>query len=216
MFRNREDAAYQLAELLTEQSWRDPLVLGIPRGGVVIGAILAQELDAELDVVLSRKLRAPGNPELALGAIGENGEVFLQENMKVNADWMQEYVNEERSHQAVEIERRRRLFRQGRPPAKLAGRSVIITDDGIATGSTMIAALHVARTQEPAELIVAVPVGAPDRLALIRSLCDDLFCVHTAPDLYAIGQFYGDFHQIEDDEVVALLRSHQLQGDNHT
>jgi putative phosphoribosyl transferase len=205
MFRNREDAGLQLAALLRGRQLTDPLVLGIPRGGVVLGAILARELLADLDVVLSRKLRAPGNPELALGAVGETGEVFLQSLANQDNPQLEKYLEEERQYQLQEIARRRQLFRGDRPAAPLEGRSVILTDDGIATGSTMIAALQVARTKHSLELVVAVPVGAVDRLEMIRPLCDDIVCVLPAEDLYAIGQYYEDFTQVEDEEVVELL-----------
>jgi putative phosphoribosyl transferase len=204
MFANREDAAFQLAAQLRERSLRRPLVLAIPRGGVVLGAILARELDADLDVLLARKLRAPDNPELALGAVTETGQVYL--NRECLEPQSQDYLNRETKTQLREIARRRRLLRGNRPPLPVADRSVIIVDDGIATGSTMIAALRALKTQGPHEVIVAVPVAAPDRLEQIQPLCDDLICLHPAPDLYAVGQFYDDFSQVNDEQVVALLK----------
>jgi predicted phosphoribosyltransferase len=139
-------------------------VLAIPRGGVVTGAVLAHELGADLDVVLSRKLRAPEQPELAIGAISEDGQIYLNHYAQEFLDVMEEYLAEERRYQLAEIARRKKLFRAVRPQASLAGRSVIVTDDGIATGSTMIAALQAVKTQKPREVIVAVPVASPDRL----------------------------------------------------
>lgn len=206
MFQNREDAALQLAEKLRDRSFRDPLVLGIPRGGVVIGAVLARELGADLDVVLARKLRAPGQPELAIGAISETGEVFLSRYAEEGLDLPPGYLAEERTYQLAEIGRRQRLFRRARPQAPIAGRSVILTDDGIATGSTMIAALQVVRKQQPHELIVAAPVASPDRLDGIRCWCDEIVCVLLPEMFWAIGQFYEDFSQVSDEEVVQLLR----------
>src|SRR5207249_12026685 len=126
---------------------RDPLVLGIPRGGVVLGAVLAKELPAELDVVLSRKLRAPGSPELALGAVAESGEVYLNPEVERWLEPGSDHLERERLLQTAEVARRKELFRAVRPAAGIAGRSVMVTDDGIATGATMIAALHVARAQ---------------------------------------------------------------------
>lgn len=207
-FHNREDAARQLAETLKGRKLRDPLVLAIPRGGVTTGAVLARELGAELDVVLSRKLRAPGQPELAIGAIGEDGHVWINPNAQELVDLYPGYVAEERRHQMDEIDRRRQLFRAARPPARVTGRSVIVTDDGIATGSTMIAALQAVKSQsqKPRELIVAVPVASPDRLQEIRRWCDDVVCLLTPEDFWAIGQFYEDFSQVEDDDVVSILR----------
>jgi predicted phosphoribosyltransferase len=206
MFQNREDAALQLADKLRDRSFRDPLVLGIPRGGVVIAAVLARELGADLDVVLARKLRAPGQPELAIGAISETGEVFLNRNIEEGLDLPPGYLAEERAHQLAEITRRQRIYRRARPQAPVAARSVILTDDGIATGSTMIAALQVVRKQQPHELIVAAPVASPDRLDGIRRWCDEIVCVLLPEMFWAIGQFYEDFAQVSDEEVVHLLR----------
>ncbi len=207
MFRNREEAARLLARRLKGRSLRDPLVLAIPRGGVVTGAVLARELGAELDVVLSRKLRAPFQPELAVGSIAENGQVYLEPHARESLELTEAYLDRERQHQLDEIARRKALIRGVRPPAPIKGRSVIVTDDGIATGSTMIAALQVARAQEPHELIAAVPVAPPDRLAEVARYCDEVVCLLTPAEFWAIGQFYEDFDQVEDTEVVELLRS---------
>jgi len=206
MFRNREDAGRQLAEKLKGRQLCNPLVLAIPRGGLVTGAILAQELGAELDVVLARKLRAPWLAELALGAVSEEGQVYLTRYAEEDVDVTKGYLARERSHQLSEIARRKKLFRRVRPRAPVAGRSVIVTDDGIATGSTMIAALQVVKTHKPREVIVAVPVASPDRLEEVRHWCDDVVCLLSPEDFWAIGQFYEDFTQVEDEQVVALLR----------
>ncbi len=206
MFVNREDAAHQLAQRLKGRELHDPLVLAIPRGGVATGAELARELGAELDVVLSRKLRAPGQPELAIGAVTEDGRVYLNRFAQEVLDLTDEYLAEERDHQLAEIARRQRLFRGVRPKAPVAGRSVIVTDDGIATGATMIAALQVVKAQRPREVIVAVPVASPDRVAEVRRWCDDVVCLLAPVEFWAIGQFYEDFTQVEDEQVVALLR----------
>jgi putative phosphoribosyl transferase len=206
MFRDREDGAMQLANLLRSQPFLEPLVLAIPRGGVATGAVLARELGAELDVILSRKLRAPGQKEAAIGAIAEDGRVYLNPDIRDRINQWSEYLAEERNFQSAEIERRKQLFRKIRPRAKIAGRSVIVTDDGIATGTTMIAALQLIRTQHPKELIVAVPVGSPERLKAVRRYCDNVVCVVAPEDFWAVGQYYEDFSQIEDDQVVELLR----------
>jgi putative phosphoribosyl transferase len=206
MFRNREDAAGQLAEELKGRELRDPLVLAIPCGGVVTGAVLARELGADLDVVLSRKLRAPGQPELAIGAISEDGHVYLNSHAREFLDLMKAFVESECDYQVAEIARRKKLFRGIRPQAAIAGRSVIVTDDGIATGSTMIAALQSLESQHPHEIIVAVPVASPDRLAEVRRWCDDVVCLLVPEEFWAIGQFYEDFTQVEDEQVLDLLR----------
>ncbi|MFN4261157.1 MAG: phosphoribosyltransferase [Gemmataceae bacterium] len=206
MFRDREDAALQLAERLRGRPLREPLVLAIPRGGVVIGAILARALEADLDVILARKLRAPGQPELAIGAISETGDLFLNIDVADASEELDDYLDKERRFQLAEIARRRQLFRGVRPAAPIAGRSVILTDDGIATGSTMIAALKVVKAQGAGEIIVAVPVASPDRLREVRRWCDDVVCLLVPEWFWAIGQFYEDFSQVEDAEVVELLR----------
>ncbi|HEY7311467.1 MAG TPA: phosphoribosyltransferase family protein [Gemmataceae bacterium] len=206
MFRDREAAGRKLAEKLKGRELHDPLVLAIPRGGVITGAVLAQELGAELDVVLSRKLRAPRQPELAIGAISEDGRAYLNHHAQAFLHLMEEHLAQERLHQLAEIARRKKLFRAVRPQAPVAGRSVIVTDDGIATGATMIAALQTVKTQQPREVIVAVPVASPDRLAEVRRWCDDVVCLLMPEEFWAIGQFYEDFTQVEDEEVIELLR----------
>ena len=205
MFHNRQDAARQLAAKLKGRELRDPLVLGIPRGGVVIGAVLARELGGDLDVVLARKLRAPGQPELAIGAIAEDGKVYLNHHAEEFLDLPEEYLAREKKHQLAEIARRQKLFRGTRSAIPLAGRSVILTDDGIATGSTMMAALWVAKAQHPHELIVAVPVASPDSLQSLRRQCDHIVCLLRPQSFWAIGQFYEDFRQTTDEEVRDLL-----------
>lgn len=205
-FRDRQNAGEQLAVELKRLSLQDPLILGIPRGGVVIGAVLAEALGGELDVVLSRKLRAPWQPELAIGAVAEDGQVYLNESAAAVPGLTQEYLARERDHQLEEIARRRAMYRAVRPQAPVAGRSVIVTDDGIATGSTMIAALDVLRTQAPRELIAAVPVAPPDRLDDLRSRCDQLICLYSPHDFWAVGQYYDRFEEVSDETVIELLR----------
>ncbi|MBI1902492.1 MAG: phosphoribosyltransferase [Planctomycetia bacterium] len=205
MFRDRADAARQLAAKLKRRKLTNPLVLAIPRGGVVTGAVLARELSADLDIVLSRKLRAPGQPELAVGAVSETGEIYLNPGV-LGQVASEEYLADERRHQMQVIARRKELFRKARPAAPIAGRTVIVTDDGIATGATMIAALQTVKPQGARELIVAVPVASPDRLASVKRWCDETVCLLTPRDFWAIGQFYEDFREVTDDEAVDLLR----------
>jgi putative phosphoribosyl transferase len=212
MFRDREDGAYRLVQRLKGRKFHDPLVLAIPRGGVATGAVLARELGAELDVVLSRKLRAPGQPELAIGAVSEDGEVYLNHDAWQILGVSEQYLAAERRHQLGEIARRKKLFRDVRPQAPVAGRSVIVTDDGIATGSTMIAALKVVKAQHPREVIVAVPVGSPDRLEDVRRWCDELVCLLSPEEFWAVGQFYADFRPVEDEQVVRILREFSAEA----
>jgi predicted phosphoribosyltransferase len=206
-FRDREDAGRRLAEWFRGRALHHPLVLAIPRGGVAVGAALAREIGAELDVVLARKLRAPYQPEFAVGAIGEDGWVTLHPKVWDIPGVTVEYLAEERGRQLDEIERRKTAVRLAKPVATIGGRSIIVTDDGIATGATMIAALQSIRSQVPHELIVAVPVASPDRLAEVRRWCDDSVCLLTPYDFDAVGRYYQDFRPVEDDEVIEWLLS---------
>ncbi|MEX0676082.1 MAG: phosphoribosyltransferase family protein [Pirellulales bacterium] len=206
MFRDREDAAYQLAATLRDYEFKNPLVLAIPRGGIVTGAVLAREIGAELDVVLSRKLRAPDQPELAIGAISESGEVYLNEGAAEAAGVTDEYFHREKEHQLSVIASRKESVRRVRPEAPMKGRSVIITDDGIATGSTMMAAVQTVRSHEPAELIVAVPVAPADRIAAFEQHGEKVVCLLKARHFWAVGQFYEVFPTIDDEQVLEILK----------
>ena len=210
MFENREAAARLLAKRLQGLQLVDPLVLAIPRGGVVTGAVLADELGAELDVVLSRKLRAPHQPELAMGAVSEQGQVHLCAYARQLEGFTDTYLEKERQHQLNEIERRKKVFRAARPAARVTGRSVILTDDGIATGSTMLAALQVVLEQQPKEVLLAVPVAPPDRLDEFYGHCEQVVCLLTPTDFMSVGQFYMDFDPVDDEEVARLLKQRYL------
>ncbi len=211
-FLNREDAAVQLAKTMNVRSFHDPLVLAIPRGGVITGAALARELGADLDVVLSRKLRAPEQPEFALGAVSESGEVYLNPDAEQASGVREEYLDIEKQHQMREIARRNHLLRKARSAAPIKGRTVIVTDDGIATGSTMIAALKEVRLHQPREVIVAVPVASPSSLEIVRIWADEVICLLSPEDFWAVGAYYEDFRAVEDNEVVAILRDFSRQS----
>jgi putative phosphoribosyl transferase len=210
LFHDRDEAGWQLVERLRGSRVEKPLVLAIPRGGIEVGAAIARGLGAELDVVLSRKLRSPHQPELAIGAVTENGEVYLNHFASAMTDVGSSFIEAERRRQLDEIERRKTAIRSVRPRAEIAGRTVILTDDGIATGATMIAALKMVRAAGAREIIVAVPVGAPDRIDALRSLCDRIVCLHEPIDFWAVGQFYRHFEQVSDTRVVELLREYGL------
>jgi predicted phosphoribosyltransferase len=204
IFADRMAAASKLAEALSEYHDKNPLVLAIPRGAVPMAKEIARQLNGEMDVVLVRKLRAPGNPEYAIGSIDESGWVYLTEYAgQTGAD--QEYINQEVSVQLETIRQRRAQYTPRRPPVDPAGRIVIVIDDGLATGSTMIAALHALRNKKPAELICAVPVAPPETLKKIRGKADRIVCLSSPVDFYAVGQFYMDFPQVTDEEVIACL-----------
>lgn len=202
IFADRLDAARRLATALDACRGRNPLILAIPRGAVPMGAALATELGGDLDVVLVHKLGAPGNPEYAVGAIDESGWSFVSDAMAADEAWLQR----ERAYRLDELRRRRALYSPERPAVDPQGRIAIVVDDGLATGATMLAALHALRAREPARLICAVPVAAPDSLERVRRHADEIVCLHAPRNFNAVGQFYARFDQVEDDEVIACLR----------
>lgn len=201
IFANRVDAARKLADALADYRGDHPLILAIPRGAVPMGAELARCLDGELDVVLVHKLSAPWAPEYAVGAIDESGAYFITDPSVAD----EATLARERAHRLEDMRRRRDLYSPGRAPADPRGRVVIVVDDGLATGATMQAALRMLRAQGPKRLICAVPVAAPDSLERIRSEADEVVCLAAPWGFRAVGQFYQDFRQVEDDEVVACL-----------
>lgn len=209
MFRNREDAALQLVPLLEERPLHRPIVLAIPRGGVIIGAILARELDADLNLALVRKLRDPVHMELALGAISETGDVHMTSYGESVADRNCGHLVEECRYQTSELARQRKLYSSVGPIPSLEGRSVIVVDDGIATASTMIAALKMVRSLQygkPYEVLVAVPVGPPEVVEQIQRHCDGVVCLLQPTAFWAVGAFYRDFDPVTDAEVIDLIR----------
>lgn len=205
IFADRTDAGRRLAAALRGTPLHRPLVLAVPRGGVVVGAEIARALGAELDVVLARKLRSAAFPELAIGAVAESGEVYLDAYCRQMCDAFREALNGERLVQMSEIRSRRRLYRGARTPASIAGRSVVLTDDGIATGSTLIAAVRTVRGAGPGELIVAVPVAPAESAGVIRGMCDRLVCLIEADEFCCVGAFYREFDPVSDERVVDLL-----------
>jgi predicted phosphoribosyltransferase len=172
---------------------------------VDIGAILARRLAGDLDVVLVRKLRAPGNPELAVGAVDETGWTYVAEHA-AGSGATPAYLEREIREQTELLRRRRALYTPARAPAALTGRIVIVVDDGVATGASMIAALHAAREKQPARLVCAVPVAAAETLPKLKHYADEVVCLETPLGFHSVGQFYRDFRQVEDAEVVALLK----------
>jgi putative phosphoribosyl transferase len=206
LFKDRKEAGEKLGEALADQKGAHALVLAIPRGGVIVGREVAAALDADLDVVIAKKLGAPGEPELALGAVGEDGATILDARLVGETGARSEYIDSETARESAEIARRKGKFREGRPAASITGRPVILIDDGVATGSTMLAAVSYVLSKGPAEVTVAVPVAAEESLAKIAREVDRVVCLSTPTPFLAIGQFYSDFGQVEDDEVVRILR----------
>lgn len=205
MFEDRIDAARQLAAALAAYRGHHPLVLAVPRGGVPIAALIARELEGDLDLVLVRKLHAPGAPEFAIGAVDESGWVYLAPHANaVRAP--SGYVDEQKQLQAEELRRRRQAYTPGRPPADAAGRIVIVVDDGLATGATMMAALHAVQQRGPVRVVCAVPVASEESVKLVRQHADEVVCLDVPRRFAAVGHFYRAFPQLEDAEVVRLLR----------
>jgi len=206
IFDSRLDAGRRLAKALAAYRARNPLVLAIPRGAVEMGAMLAAELEGELDVVLVKKLRAPGSPELAVGAVDETGWTYVAPHA-ATAGADAAYLAKERAAQLELLRKRRAQYTPARAPADPSGRIAIVVDDGIATGASMIAALHSIRARRPERLVCAVPVAAPESLEQVHPYADEVVCLEAPEDFRAVGQFYRDFAQVEDRDVVALLKS---------
>jgi putative phosphoribosyl transferase len=206
-FKNREDAGRFLATKLTAYANRpDVVVLALPRGGVPIGYEVAQALRAPLDVFLVRKLGVPGQRELAMGALASGGVRVLNADLIRALEIPAPAVDAVIAEEEAELARRERSYRDGRPPLAVRGRTAILVDDGLATGSTMRAAAQALRQEDAARVVVAVPVAPPETCAEFRSEVDDVVCALTPEPFYAVGLWYGDFAQTTDEEVHDLLQ----------
>jgi putative phosphoribosyl transferase len=207
MFENREDAGRRLAELLGVYAKRnDVVVLGIPRGGVSVAFEVAMALGAPLDIFVSRKLGCPDQKELAFGAVATGGVRLLDRQVIESLGILKEEIEQITEHERAEVERRERLYRGSKPALDLAGKIAILIDDGIATGSSMLAAIAALRQLKPARIVVAVPVAPALTCHKLRSAVDEMVCLYTPEAFYAIGNFYLDFSQVSDEEVTHLLR----------
>lgn len=206
-FKNRTEAGRALADEIKKKQYEAPVVLALPRGGVPVAFELARALKAPLDLILVRKIGVPYQPELALAAVvdGTDPEIVVNEEVAAITGLGKDYLNAEVERELKEIERRREYYLQGREQAAIEGRTVIVVDDGIATGASMRAALHALRRRKPLKLVLAVPVAPPDAVAGLRPETDEIICLGTPEPFVAIGLYYRDFHQLSDQEVRDLL-----------
>jgi predicted phosphoribosyltransferase len=205
-FTDRVDAGKRLASTLSNSSGKKGIVLAIPRGGVPVGFEIAKTLKIPLDVIIPRKIGAPDNSELAIGAVAEDGTAILDDNLVKYLGVSREYIKEEIERQKQEIRRRLEKYRQDTSYPNLKGFDVIVVDDGIATGSTMKAALASVKNRGAASITVAVPVGPPSTIEELQEMADRVVCLYTPEYFQAIGQFYNDFGQTADEEVIKLLQ----------
>ena len=216
-FNDRTDAGKRLAERLSEYVNReDVLILALPRGGVPVAFEVAKELNVKMDVFIVRKLGVPGNEELAMGAIASGNIRVLNEDVVRSFRIPQRVIDEATANELRELERRERIYRGNRPTPKISGSTVILIDDGLATGATMRAAVAAVKTKNPAKVIIAVPVAAPDTCSAFGSEVDEVICVATPEPFYGVGAWYEDFSQTTDKEVCDFLdRAAKIEPNFH-
>jgi putative phosphoribosyl transferase len=211
MFKNRAEAGRELArkilkDLEIEKIRSKTVVLAIPRGGVVIGKELARALNCPLDVMITKKIGAPGNPELAIGAVGPSGEEVIDEQLAARVGADEKYIKNQKAEIRKEIKRQKKELRGDRPPLAFKKKVIVLTDDGVATGATMLAGIEVLRQHQPQKIIVAVPVIARDTLAKIEKQADAVIYLEAPLMFFAVGQFYQNFPQISNKEVKEILK----------
>jgi predicted phosphoribosyltransferase len=205
VFRDRRDAGRQLALRLDDLAGRDAVVLALPRGGVPVAAQIATRIAADLDVLVVRKLSAPAQPELAVGAVAADGTLSVNERIADIVGIDTRALEAEAAAIAPQLAGKAARFRAGRPPVPVRGRVAVVVDDGVATGASLRAALELVAAEEPRELVVAVPVAPPQACALLAATADRVECLHQPPHFVAVGHWYHDFTQVTDEQVVELL-----------
>ncbi len=206
-FKDRDEAGQRLGKALKSLTIEADVVVGIPRGGVIIGWQLAKCLSLPLDIILSRKIGAPKNPELAIGAVSEDGQLYINGDLARQVRASQEYIDRTKSQEMNNITQRKNLFRAGRPKLPFTGKRVIITDDGVATGATALAAIWAVREENPKEIIVALPVGASSGLQKLAQEADKVICLRVPEYFNALGLFYDSFTQLDDQYISAKLQA---------
>jgi len=206
IFENRRQAGELLAEKLSLYRHKEPLILSVPRGGVIVAEPLWDYLGGQLDLIISRKISAPYQSELAIGAVTGDGFLLLNDLLIRQQGVSPEYIDQAAERERLEIQRRLTLYRGENTPPVLNDRIVLVVDDGVATGFTIKAALRSVRRHKPAELVLAVPVGPPETLAVLRLEVDQLYCLESPAFFSAVGQFYEDFSQVDDTEVIRVMR----------
>ncbi len=204
-FADREDAGERLADLLREDGVEADIVLAIPRGGLPAGRAVADRLGVPLDVVVARKMGAPGNPELAIGAVASDGSAWLNDDLIDRLGVGEPYVDEVREREAENARAKLERYREGREEPDLDGKRVVVVDDGVATGATMTACLRQVRNAGADRVVVAVPVGPPDTLEMLRGEADAVYAVERPPGFTAVGAYYDRFDQVQDAEAVTYL-----------
>lgn len=213
---DRRSAGAALAQRLVDRELKDPVVLAMPRGGVPVGVEIAKALNAPLDLVLVRKIGVPYQPELAAAAVvdGAEPEIVVNDEVVRLAGISRDYIDSQAKEELVEIERRRHLYLEGRPRVPLENRTLILVDDGIATGASIRAAIAALRRKNPLRLILAIPVAPVDTVEILRLQVDEVVCLEMPEPFYAIGMHYEDFHQVPDEEVIQLM-SEAAAADEH-
>ncbi len=205
-FKDRFDAAERLSkELEKYRNNKDAVILAIPRGGLQIGNVLAKRLNLRLDVVLTKKIGYPGNPEFAIGAVSLKGEVIDKDFVKTG-EVSQKYIGDEVKRIREKLKERYKMYAGKEKPVNLKDKIVIITDDGIATGKTMLATIDLIKKDKPKKIIVAIPVGPEDTIEMLKKYADEVICLYIPESFFAIGEFYRYFPQVEDEEAIKLLK----------